>query len=281
MKKILFLCLLMAQIFTSCAQAQKEDITVYNDRMAALKAQMGALEKEYVGIQKAVQGNPTPEQQASMGALIHSADSIYALQMSLAREVIDKCRDTKEVALYIEAITDELSVDELDQLCDPQAVYYNEPAMERPKKILAQLQLRKPGLQYTDMTMQDLDGKEMKLSQYVGKGYLLVDFWASWCGPCRAEMPNVVEGYKRYHDKGFEIVGVSFDSKQDAWTAAVKKLGMTWPQMSDLKGWDCAAVRVYGVNSIPSNILLDAQGKIIACDLRGEQLLQKLAEIYK
>ena len=90
--------------------------------------------------------------------------------------------------------------------------------------------------------MKDMNDKEIKLSQFAGKGnYVFVDFWASWCGPCRAEMPNVVEAYNKYHSKGLEIVGVSFDQKKDAWTAMVKKLGMEWPQMSDLKGWQCEA----------------------------------------
>ena len=94
-------------------------------------------------------------------------------------------------------------------------------------------------------------------------------------------MPNVVEAYNKYHSKGLEIVGVSFDQKKDAWTAMVKKLGMEWPQMSDLKGWQCEAGKVYGIRSIPSNILLDKDGKIIAMDLRGEALQTELAKLLK
>lgn len=91
----------------------------------------------------------------------------------------------------------------------------------------------------------------------------------------------MVDVYNRYHaSKGFNVVGVSFDSKADSWRQSVKDLGLAWPQMSDLKGWQCAAGSIYGVNSIPSNVLLDPQGKIIACDLRGEQLKSKLKEIY-
>lgn len=138
------------------------------------------------------------------------------------------------------------------------------------------------GMKFTELEMNDLEGKPVKLSQWAGKGKcVLIDFWASWCGPCRQEMPNVVANYKKYHDKGFVIVGVSFDSKGDAWKKAVSELGMTWPQMSDLKGWESAGAKAYGITSIPASVLLDGEGKIIGMNLRGEALGEKLAEIYK
>ena len=93
-------------------------------------------------------------------------------------------------------------------------------------------------------------------------------------------MPNLVANYEKYHDKGFEIVGVSFDQKKEAWVEGIQKLGMKWPQISDLKGWKCAASEVYGVASIPSNILVDPNGIIVAMDLRGEKVGEKLKEIY-
>ena len=93
-------------------------------------------------------------------------------------------------------------------------------------------------------------------------------------------MPNVIACYEKFHPKGFEVVGVSFDQKKEAWVNAVQQMGMSWPQMSDLKGWKCAASEVYGISSIPSSVLVDPQGKIIAMDLRGYDLVQKLTEIY-
>ena len=135
---------------------------------------------------------------------------------------------------------------------------------------------------FKDFEMLDLNGKMVKLSQWAGKGkYVFVDFWASWCGPCLREMPNVVEAYKRFHDKGLEIVGVSFDKDKKNWTSAVERFGMTWPQMSDLKYWESAAVSLYGIRGIPANVLLDPDGKIIALDLQGDNLQKKLEEIYK
>lgn len=138
------------------------------------------------------------------------------------------------------------------------------------------------GQKYTDLVMPDPQGKTMKLSDYVGKSkYVLVDFWASWCGPCCREMPNVVKAYNTYHAKGFDVIGVSFDNNKAAWTKAITRLQMPWHHMSDLKGWGCAASEAYNVKAIPANILLDKNGNIIGKNLRGEDLQKKLAELFK
>lgn len=137
------------------------------------------------------------------------------------------------------------------------------------------------GDKFTDFAVE-YEGKTTRFSDYVGKGqYTLVDFWASWCGPCRAEMPTVVKAYTDYHDKGFEVVGVSLDNSKEAWVKAIDKLKMPWPQMSDLRGWECRGARLYNIQSIPANILIDQQGKIVAKNLRGEGLLSKMADLMK
>ena len=138
------------------------------------------------------------------------------------------------------------------------------------------------GQKYTDLEEPDVDGVMHKLSEYVGRGkWVLVDFWASWCGPCKSEMPNVVAAYNKYHDKGFDIVGLSFDSDKDPWKKAIVEWGMPWIHLSDLQYWQTKASEVYMVNAIPDNLLIDPQGTIVARGLRGAALEAKLSEIFK
>ena len=139
-----------------------------------------------------------------------------------------------------------------------------------------------PGAKFINFEMPDAAGKMVQLSDYVGKGkVILIDFWASWCGPCIREMPELVQLSKEYKGKNFGIVGVSLDHNGDAWKAAIKKFDMTWPQMSDLKGWNCEGAKLYAVNSIPCTVLVDGDGTIIARNLRGKALEEKIAEVVK
>ena len=136
------------------------------------------------------------------------------------------------------------------------------------------------GKQFKDFEMADVDGNMHKISEYVAANKVtLIDFWASWCGPCRAEMPAVKAAYEAYKGKGFGIVGVSLDNNKDAWTASIKNLGMEWAQISDLKGWNCEGAKLYGVNSIPATVLVAQDGTILARNLRGEAIQEKLAEL--
>lgn len=138
------------------------------------------------------------------------------------------------------------------------------------------------GQPYLDFTQETPEGDMLSLSELVGKSkLLLIDFWASWCGPCRAENPNVVEVYKDYHEKGFDILGVSLDMEKEKWIKAIEDDELVWHNISDLKYWNNEAAKSYGISSIPSNLLLDENGTIIAKNLRGEDLRKKVEEILK
>ena len=160
--------------------------------------------------------------------------------------------------------------------------YLSSSSMSRLKEYVDNAMNTVVGKKYIDFSMNTPEGETVKLSDFVSKNkYTLIDFWASWCGPCRQEMPNVVAAYKEFKSKGFGIVGVSLDKDADKWKQAIKELNITWPQMSDLKAWQCEGAALYGVRAIPATVLVDQEGNIIARDLRGEDIAAKLGELLK
>ncbi|WP_316834917.1 TlpA disulfide reductase family protein [Pedobacter nutrimenti] len=149
------------------------------------------------------------------------------------------------------------------------------------KKLASKLEVLKKsmlGTQMTDFVQPDTSGKPIHINSFRGK-YVLVDFWASWCGPCRAENPNILKVYNAYKDKGFTVVGISLDDKVTNWKKAIRDDKMPWTQLSDLKGWKNAISTSFGIQAIPSNLLIDPSGKIVARDLRGALLENKLKQL--
>ena len=136
------------------------------------------------------------------------------------------------------------------------------------------------GKQAPDFLLNDPDGNPVQFSDHLGKEqYLLLDFWASWCGPCRRENPHLVKAYQTYHDKGFDIFAVSLDKNRDSWLAAIEKDSLTWTHVSDLAQWDSAPAKLYGVRGIPANFLINREGVIVAKNLRGDELHQTLNDL--
>ena len=171
-----------------------------------------------------------------------------------------------------------LSLDELKALRAKVDPSLNEHPYMKQLDEFIRIAAFKEGSMMPDFTLPDQNGKKISLSSFRGK-YVLVDFWASWCGPCLREMPNVVKLYKECKGKDFEILGVSLDTKKKGWLGAIKKNGMKWPQVCDFEAWGTVPVKMCNVTAVPYTVLVDPNGKVVALGLRGEQLIAKIKEI--
>jgi thiol-disulfide isomerase/thioredoxin len=154
----------------------------------------------------------------------------------------------------------------------PQADYAT--SMIKTAEIQAKLGVGKP---FPDFDVKDINEQPLSLAKFKGKT-VLIDFWATWCGPCVAELPNVLKAYEQYHDKGFEIIGISLDQDKDKLTSFIKQRKMNWPQFFDGQGWQNSLAQEYGINSIPATYLVDGKGNIIGKNLRGEALVEAVAK---
>ena len=207
----------------------------------------------------------------------------YQDAVAMIKRIISDEQQTLIPAAFLPSVVDEYELAELQELLSDDKVYAAHPMTVKARNYMKSIEQRlaSVGTMFTDLEMPGTDGATHKLSDYCGKGnYVLIDFWASWCGPCRQEMPNVKANYEKYHSKGFEIVGISFDNNDTAWRRAIDSLGLGWVHLSDLKGWKSLGASTYNIRAIPSSLLVDPDGKIVAIDLGGEKLGAKLADIY-
>ena len=213
-------------------------------------------------------------------------DSLTTLRMANVVEFVSGHKETLAADMVFEMYAEALNDADRGKLMALLAT--NRPALPgyarvKAKEARAQAaQASGAGGVFTDFSCTDMKGRVVKLSDVVKANRVtLVDFWASWCGPCRMEMPTVKRAYELYKGKGLEIVGVSLDSNRQSWEGAVKSMGMTWIQLSDLRGWQCAPAGKYGIHSIPSCVLIGQDGRIIGKNYRGEALIEAIGGVLR
>jgi len=283
----IFILFTFCFFFTLSACAQKQEAPATTDASSMignkedLDAQVAVVGQKIEALMQDYQALPVEVQQDE--AFIQSIQEKYEGFINEIKEIYKTFilnNSDSQVSLlalgeYASLISD---VSEIEPLFD--SLSSNIRNTDEGKAISNQINIGKItaiGSVAPDFIQTNQKGTPVRLSDFKGK-YLFVDFWASWCGPCRKENPNVVRAYQQFKDKNFEILGVSLDNQRDAWLNAIQKDKLTWPQVSDLKGWQNEVAVQYNIQSIPQNLLLDPNGVIIAKNLKGEKLSEALAK---
>lgn len=217
---------------------------------------------------------------ARLAQIEKQADSLQNEMMKLQKVYVKNNPSSYVAPSILASLSYEMEPEELESMINGlDTAIAALPQIKSMKERLVAMKVVSVGQKAPDFTMNDTNGKPVSLSSKLGPKLLLIDFWAAWCNPCRQENPNVVKVYNEFHKKGFDVLGVSLDQKKEEWLKAIADDKLAWTQLSDLKYWGNEAARLYAVNSIPSNFLLDANGTIIGRNLRGDDLYKKVKEV--
>ena len=207
-------------------------------------------------------------------------DSLNKEQQKVDEQFIQEHPKSLVSPYLLRSMAYDMDGDEMEKYLDQMDTSFNSITFVQELRDWAEAKKKVAvGQRAPDFALPDTSGNTVQLSSLEGKGYILLDFWASWCSPCRQENPNLVKTYMKYHDKGFDVVGISLDQDRSAWLGAIQKDGLVWIQVSELQGWKDPTAKKYAVRSIPSNFLLDKDGIIVARNLRGDDLKKKLSEL--
>lgn len=239
------------------------------------------LQKRRIEIQQEYMAANQAKDTEKMTALESKMEELIGETEAKEEDLLKANPDTYATAFLLLTKMGQMEFEQLNVLYDPLSPEIK--ASLPGKEVAAYLNRLAPtavGRTAPDFTLETPDGKPLSMHAVKGKVKIL-DFWASWCGPCRTENPNVVELYKKFHPKGLEIIGVSLDENKDQWLQAIKDDKLGWQQMSDLKGWQSEVAQLYGVGAIPHTVILDENNVIIAKNLRGKKLEEKIAELLQ
>ncbi len=255
--------------------------TPTNDISAAFTDSVNSIISEISALEE--QARDTTLAEDDRKALSAAADSLYdnSYVSFFKKSAAENISNAAGIRI-LNQIAYALEVNELDSLLQQvPASYRNDGAYTKLSDRVVRMKAVAVGQPFTDFSLPSPEGEMVNLGDIVkANKVVLIDFWASWCGPCRREMPTIVRAYELYKGKGLEIVGVSQDYTAEAWANGIKNLGITWPQMSALKGWDNEGVKLYAIASIPSTVIIK-DGVIVAKNLYGDELINKLDEILK
>ncbi len=240
------------------------------------------LSDAYAKIYQEYQASRKSNDAAYLAQLEKEADSVQNEMTKVQKDFVRKHPASYVTPSILASLSYEMEPEELDSMISGLDTSIAAlPIIKGLKERLDVMKSVSVGQKAPDFTMNDPEGNPVSLSSLIGPKLLLIDFWAAWCNPCRQENPNVVKVYKEFHKKGFNVLGVSLDRKKEDWVKAIADDNLTWTQVSDLSYWSNAAAKLYAVNSIPANFLLNDEGIIIGKNLRGDALYNKVKEILE